>query len=98
MHRKKKDYKSETDLIINLINQGEAIGMNPTEGTTFFYVKTKTGYKLESTVESLDDIDITYYWDTISTLLSKFSLGGYIKKKPPLTLIDKKQRSLMEWV
>ena len=98
MHRKKEDYKSETDLIINLINQGEAIGMNPTEGTTFFYVKTKTGYKLESTVDSIDEIDITYYWDTISTLLMKFGLGGYVKKKPPITLIDKKQKSLMEWV
>jgi len=98
MHRKKEDYKSETDLIINLINQGEVIGMNPTAGTTFFYVKTNTGYKLESTVDSLDEIDITYYWDTISNLLRKFGLGSYIKKKPPLTLIDKKQKSLMEWV
>ena len=98
MHRKKEDYKSETDLILTLIEQGESIGMTPSEGTTFFYIKTKDGYKLDSLVKDIDDIDIHYHWDIISTLLGKFQLQTWVKKKPPLTLIDKKQQSLMEWM
>ena len=98
MHRKKDEYKSQTDLILTLIDQGEGIGMTCTEGTQFFYAKTKTGYKLQETIDSLEEIDITYYWDTISTLLQKFTLSEWLKKKPPLTLLDKKQQSLMEWI
>jgi len=98
MHRKKDEYKSETDLILKLIDQGEAIGMICTEGTQFFYAKTKSGYKLKETIDSLDEIDITYYWDTITTLLQKFTLNQWIKKKPPITLLDKKQQNLMEWM
>ena len=96
--RKKEDYKTETDLILRLIEQGESIGMVTSEGTTFYYVSTKDGYKLESMVKNVDEIDIFYYWDTISVLLQKFTLSEWIKKKPPLTLIDKKQQSLMEWM
>ena len=98
MHRKKEDYKSETDLILTLIEQGESIGMTPSEGTTFYYVKSNDGYKLESLVKDIEDIDIRYHWDIITTLLSKFQLNSWIKKKPPLTVIDKKQQSLMEWM
>ena len=98
MHRKKEDYKSETDLILTLIEQGESIGMTPSEGTTFFYIKTKDGYKLDSLVKDIDDIDIHYHWDIISTLLGKFQLTTWVKKKPPLTLLDKKQQSLLEWI
>ena len=50
------------------------------------------------TIDSLEEIDITYYWDTISTLLQKFTLKDWMKKKPPLTLLDKKQQSLMEYI
>ena len=96
--RKKKDYKSETDLILKLIDQGESIGMVTSPGTTFYYVRTKVGYKLESMVKDIEEIDILYYWDTISVLLQKFTLSEWIKKKPPLTLLDKKQQSLMEWI
>ena len=98
MHRKKEDYKSETDLILKLISQGESIGISPSEGTTFYYVRTKDGYKLKELVKNVDEIDIFYYWDTISVLLQKFSLTEWVKKKPPLTLVDKKQQSLMEWM
>ena len=98
MGRAKDAYKSETDLILKLIDMGEGIGMTPSEGTTFYYVKTREGYKLESMVKNVDEIDITYYWDTISTLLQKFTLQEWIKKSPPLTLLDKKQQSLMEWI
>ena len=59
---------------------------------------TRQGYKLKETIDSIEEIDITYYWDTINTLLQKFTLGEWIKKKPPLTLLDKKQQSLMEWI
>ena len=96
--RTRDAYKSETDLILTLIEQGESIGITPAEGTTYFYIKTKSGYKLESMVKKIDDIDIFYYWDIISTLLHKFKLADWIKKKPPLTLVDKKQRDLMEWL
>ena len=96
--RKKDDYKSETDLILNLIKQGESIGIAAAEGTTYFYMKTKKGYKLQSMVKKIDEIDILYYWDTISTLLRKFQLVDWIKRRPPLTLIDRKQTALMEWI
>ena len=72
--------------------------MTPSEGTTFYYVKSNDGYKLESLVKDIEDIDIRYHWDIITTLLSKFQLNSWIKKKPPLTVIDKKQQSLMEWM
>ena len=98
MGRAKDAYKSETDIILTLIEEGEKIGMSPAEGTTFYYIKTNEGYKLESTVSSIDKIDITYHWDIISTLLHKFTLTEWIKKAPPLTLLDKKQQSLMEWI
>ena len=96
--RKREDYKSETDLILNLMDQGKEIGIEPSEGTTYFYVKAKEGYKLESMIKSIDEIDIRYYWDTISTLLNKFQLVEWVKKKPPLTVLDNKQQSLMEWI
>ena len=96
--RKKKDYKSETDLILKLIEQGESIGMVTSPGTTFYYVRTKVGYKLESMVKDIEEIDIRYYWDTISGLLSKFKLNEWVRKKPPITVVDKKQQSLMEWL
>ena len=84
MHRKKDEYKSQTDLILNLIEQGEAIGIEPVEGTTYFYVKTKVGYRLATTVKDKNEIDMRYYWDTISGLLQKFKLNQYVRKKPPL--------------
>jgi len=98
MHRKKDEYKSQTDLILNLIEQGEAIGIVPVEGTTYFYVKTKVGYRLATTVKNKNEIDMRYYWDTISGLLQKFKLNQYVRKKPPLTLLDASQKSLMEWI
>ena len=60
-------------------------------------------YKLEICIEdknthNIEDIDMRYYWDTINTLLDKFGLKRYIRKRPSLTLIDKKQQSLMEWM
>ena len=96
--REKDGYQSETDLIMKLIKQGEEIGMPTTQGTTYYYAKTKDDYKLIESIESIDEIDLRYYWDTISTLLDKFQLKSYIKKRPPLTVIDKKQKSLMEWI
>ena len=96
--RKKEDYKSQTDLILKLIEMGEAIGMEAGEGTAYHYVKTKTGYKLRETVNSVDEIDMRYYWQTVSTLLDKFGLKDRIRKRPPLTLLDEKQKSLMEWI
>ena len=98
MGRKKSEYKSETDLIMNLIRQGEAIGIEASEGTTYYYIKTNEGYKLESTVSDNEEVDIRYYWDIISNLLDKFTLREWVKKKPPITVLDKKQQSLAEWI
>ena len=92
------DYKTETDLTVQLMNLGKQIGMEPAEGTTYFYAKTKEGYRLKEQIKSIDEIDITYYWDTVSNLLKKFGLQDYVKKKPPLTMLDKKQQSLAEWI
>ena len=96
--REKKDYKSETDLIMKLIEQGEQIGMTPSQGTTYYYCKTNEGYKLTDTIKDINEIDIRYYWDTITTLLQKFKLDEWVRKKPPITVVDKKQKSLMEWI
>jgi len=98
MNRGYDDYKSDTDLMVNLMNQGKEVGIEPSEGTTFFYAKTKEGYKLKETIKSIEEIDITYYWDTVSNLLKKFGLEDCVKKKPPLTMLDKKQQSLAEWI
>jgi hypothetical protein len=46
----------------------------------------------------VDEIDMRYYWDTVSTLLDKFGLKDRVRKRPPLTLIDEKQQSLMEYI
>jgi hypothetical protein len=96
--RSKDKYLSETDLIMKLIKQGEEIGIPSAEGTTYYYVKTKDDYKLVEMVKDIDEIDLRYYWDTISTLLERFKLKSYIRKRPPLTVIDKKQKSLMEFI
>ena len=98
MHRKKDEYKSETDLIMKLIEQGENIGMTPAQGTTYYYCKTLEGYKLKESIKDIEEIDIRYYWDTISGLLQKFKLNEWVRKKPPITVVDKKQQSLMEWL
>jgi hypothetical protein len=80
------------------MNLGKQIGLEPSEGTTYFYAKTKEGYRLKEQIKSVEEIDITYYWDTISNLLIKFGLKDYVKKKPPITLLDKSQQTLAEWV
>ena len=98
MNRGYDEYKSDTDLTVTLSNLGIEIGIDPSVGTTYFYAKTKEGYKLKETIKSLDEIDITYYWDTISNLLTKFNLKDKVKKKPPITLLDKKQQTLAEWI
>ena len=98
MHRKLEEYKSETDLTVQLIKMGQSIGIDQQEGNTYYYIKSKEGYKLVEMVKSIDEVDMRYYWDTINTLLDKFGLKRYIRKRPALTLIDKKQQSLMEWL
>ena len=83
---------------MKLIQMGEDIGMTPSQGTTYYYCKTNEGYKLKETIKDVNEMDIRYYWDTITTLLQKFKLDDWVRKKPPLTVIDKKQKSLMEWL
>ena len=98
MNRGYDEYKSDTDLTVTLSNLGKEIGIDPSVGTTYFYAKTKEGYKLKETIKSVDEIDITYYWDTISNLLTKFNLKEHVKKKVPITLLDKNQQTLAEWI
>jgi hypothetical protein len=98
LNRKIEDYKSETDMMIPLVKQGAEIGIEPLVRTSYYYYKTKEGYKIEQLVKSKTDLDITYYWDIVSRLLDKFGLTHMIKKNVPLTILDKKQKSLLEWV
>jgi len=98
LNRKIEDYKSTTDMLLTLAKQGVEVGIQPEVRTTYDYYKTKDGYRIKEIVESKSELDVRYYWDIVSNLLDKFSLSSYIKKNPPLTLIDKKQQSIMEWI
>ena len=98
LNRKLTDYKSTTDMLIKLAEQGVGVGIQPEIRTTYNYYKTKDGYRIKEIVESKSELDVRYYWDIVSNLLNKFSLSSYIKKNPPLTLIDRKQQSIMEWI
>ena len=98
MNRNIEDYVGENDLIVQLAKQGKKLGMRTGPGTTFYYYKTKEGYKVEESVESLGEIDIKYHWDIINNLLKKFSLDSWIRKKPNLTVVDRNQQSLLEFV
>ena len=44
------------------------------------------------------ELDVRYYWDIVSRLLDKFGLKHLVRKNPPLTILDKSQKSLMEFV
>ena len=98
LNRPYESYKSETDMLIGLIEQGKCLGIEPLEGTAYHYYKTKGGYTLAEIVNDKSELDVTYYWNIISNLLKKFHLDVWVKKNAPLTLIDKKQKSLMEWI
>ena len=98
LNRPIEDYVSETDMLIGLTEQGKAVGIEPLEGTRYSYYKTKSGYTIQEMVKDKSELDVKYYWDIISRQLDKFSLKTWVKKNPPLTLIDKKQKSLMEWL
>ena len=98
LNRKFEDYKSETDMMIPLVKQGIEVGIQPEIRTTYEYYKTKDGYRIKELVKSKSDLDVQYYWNIVSKLLDKFGLAHTIQKKAPLTLLDRKQQSLMEWV
>jgi hypothetical protein len=98
MNQHLSDYKSENDLVVQLARDGAKIGMEVGPGTTFTYYKTIDGYHIEHFVKSKDNIDIKYHWNIITSLMKKFSLQQWIKKKVPITVLDKKQQSLMEFV
>lgn len=98
MNQKLSDYKSENDLVVQLARDAEKIGMEVGPGTTFSYYKTTDGYHLEQLVDNKDDIDVKYHWNIITTLMKKFGLEKYMKVKVPITVMDRKQQSLMEFV
>jgi hypothetical protein len=98
MNRGYDEYKSDTDLMVNLMNQGKIMGIIPNEGTTYFYARCKEGFVLKESISTIDAIDMRYYWDVVSNLLMKFGFKEHIKRKPPLTMLDKKQKSLAEWI
>jgi len=93
-----EDYKNENDLMVQLIRQGLDIGITPIVGNTYSYFKTKDGYRISQIVKNKSDIDVRYHWNIISSLLQKFKLDEWVKKDPPLTIIDDKQRSLMDYI
>ena len=98
LNRPLDQYVSETDMMIGLTEQGKGIGIEPLEGTTYRYYKTGNGYTIQELVKDKSELDVRYYWDIISNLLRKFQLDVWVKKKVPITIIDKKQKSLMEWL
>ena len=98
LNQKISDYKSTTDMMLKLADQGVEVGIQPEVRTTYEYYKTKDGYRIKEIVESKSELDVRYYWDIVSNLLNKFGLSSNIKKNPPLTLLDKKQKSIMEWI
>jgi len=98
LNRKLKDYVSETDMMITLAKQGESIGIKPLPMTSYEYYKTKDGYKIAELTDGKSELDVRYYWDIVSRLLNKFGLTHLVRKNPPLTILDKKQKSLMEFV
>lgn len=98
MNRNIGDYVGENELVVQLAKQGEKLGMRTGPGTTFYYYKAKDGYLLEESVESLNQIDIKYHWDIINNLLKKFGLETWIRKKPDITVVDRNQQSLLEFV
>jgi hypothetical protein len=54
--------------------------------------------ELEGNIDSIDDIDIKYHWNIISNLLQKFDLSQWVNKKPLITVLDRKQQSLLEFI
>ena len=98
LNRKLSDYVSETDMMIKLAEQGESIGIKAKPMTTYEYYKTKDGYKIKELTGGKSELDVRYYWDIVSRLLDKFGLKHLVRKNPPLTILDKKQKSLMEFV
>jgi len=84
--------------MVPLVRQGEDIGIKPEIKTTYEYYKCKDGYRLVQLVKSKTDLDVRYYWNIVSKLLDKFGLKNMVKKDAPLTLLDRSQKSLMEWV
>jgi len=98
MNKEIADYKTENDLIVQLAREAQKINMKLAPGTQFSFYKTNEGYKLVEQVKHLDDIDIKYHWDMVSSLLQKFSLSDYMKRKPPITVMDTKQRQLLDFI
>ena len=98
LNRPLSEYVSQTDMLLGLIEQGKGIGIEPLVGTTYQYYRTKGSYTLKELVKDKSELDVRYYWDIISNQLRKFGLDVWIKKVPPITIIDKKQRSLMDWI
>ena len=98
MNQALSDYKNENDLVVQLANKAKEQGQKVKIGSTFYYYKTNGGVELEGNVEDIDDIDIKYHWNIISSLLQKFNLGQWVNKKPPITTLDRKQQSLLEFV
>ena len=98
MNKDLKEYKADNDLIVQLAREAKEINMNVGRGTTFSFYKTQKGYKLEQQVSSMDEIDIKYHWNIINNLLTKFGLKNWLRKTPSLTVMDKKQRQLMDFI
>jgi DNA polymerase elongation subunit (family B) len=98
MNKEINDYKTENDLIMQLAREAQKINMTIAPGTTFSFFKTNEGYKLSQQVDNIDDIDIKYHWDIISSLLQKFGLSNHMRRKPPITTMDTKQRQLLDFI
>ena len=98
MNKEINEYKAENDLIMQLAREAQTINIKLGPGTTFNFFKTNDGYKLTQQVSLMSDIDIKYHWNIVSSLLQKFGLENYMKRNPPITVIDTKQRQLLDFI
>jgi len=80
IHKNFKDY-SKGSLQKKLGEQGKIIGIDPIPGVQYEYVKLKEGYRLVQFVNSMKEVDQTYYMKTIEKLIKNMGLGAELKSR-----------------
>ena len=78
------EYKSKNTLVKRLAEMAKReYGIKPTVGNQYYYVKTKTDYKLFESA-SKNDLDYDYYRDDIKSVIDMFAI-----KNPSSGTLDK---------
>ena len=72
----KDNYKNPNALQPSLIKRAEKVMHTKLQiGDTIEYYRSRYGYILKEELKSINDLDYTYYYNTIDTALSIFDLG-----------------------